>query len=80
VILDVSQNSHIYMQILHLFPELIALPSNAIHIKCYDFNGPINSGYEFCFMLYKTNFVMAMVLASSNISFLSYSAVLQMLL
>lgn len=50
------------MQVLQLFPELIALSSNAIHIKCYDFKRPINSGYEFCFMMYKTSFVMAMVL------------------
>jgi hypothetical protein len=35
--------SHGYMQILQLFAELIILPQNAIRIKYYDFEGPMNS-------------------------------------
>jgi hypothetical protein len=31
------------MQVLQLFTELIALPPNAICIKCYDFEWPMNS-------------------------------------
>jgi hypothetical protein len=27
--------------------ELIALPPNAIHIKCYDFEGPMNPSGHF---------------------------------
>jgi hypothetical protein len=30
------------MQVFQLFTELIALPSNAIGIKCYDFEGSMN--------------------------------------
>jgi hypothetical protein len=33
-----SKQSLIYVHVLKLFTELIALPPNAIHIKCYDFN------------------------------------------
>jgi hypothetical protein len=32
---------------LQLFAELIALPQNAIRIKCYDFEWPMNSIYHF---------------------------------
>jgi hypothetical protein len=31
------------MEDLQLFTELIALPPNAVSIKCYDFKGPMNS-------------------------------------
>jgi hypothetical protein len=31
------EQSHIYVEALQLFTELIALPPNAICIKCYDF-------------------------------------------
>jgi hypothetical protein len=37
------EESHIYMWILQLFIELIALPPTAIPIKSYDFDGPVNS-------------------------------------
>jgi hypothetical protein len=33
--------------ILHLFTELMALPSNVIRIKCYDFEGPVKTIYPF---------------------------------
>jgi hypothetical protein len=40
------------MQILQLFAELIALPQNAIHIKCYDFEGPMNSICHYLSLIY----------------------------
>jgi hypothetical protein len=36
------EQSHVYLQDLQLFAELIALPQNAIRIKCYDIEGPMN--------------------------------------
>jgi hypothetical protein len=41
------EQSHVYMQVLQLFAELIALPQNAICIKCYDFEGPMNYIYHY---------------------------------
>jgi hypothetical protein len=41
------EQSHIYMQDLQLFTELIALLPNAISIKCYDFEQPLNSSSFF---------------------------------
>jgi hypothetical protein len=41
------KQGYIYVKVLNLFSELIALPQNAIRIKCYDFEGPINSSIQF---------------------------------
>jgi hypothetical protein len=41
------KQSHIYMQVLQLFTELIAPTPNAICIKCYDFERPMNSSNHF---------------------------------
>jgi hypothetical protein len=35
------------MLVLYLFTELVALPPNAIRIKSYDFEGPINCVVRF---------------------------------
>jgi hypothetical protein len=37
------KEGHIYVYILLLFTELIALPANANYVKCYDFEGLNNS-------------------------------------
>jgi hypothetical protein len=41
------KQSDICMQVLQLFIEFIALPLNTIRIKCYDFEGPVNSSGHF---------------------------------
>jgi hypothetical protein len=39
------------MQVLQLFAELITLLRNAVLIKCYDFEGPMNSIYHFASLI-----------------------------
>jgi hypothetical protein len=37
----------LYAYLADVFSQLIALPQNAIRIKCYDFEGPMNSIYHY---------------------------------
>jgi hypothetical protein len=41
------KQGHIYTYVLQLFTELMALPPNAIGIKCYDFEGSMNTNGHF---------------------------------
>jgi hypothetical protein len=38
---------HIYVQALQLYTEFLALPPNAVPIKCHDFEGPVNCSGHF---------------------------------
>jgi hypothetical protein len=43
----VSEQNHIYMQVLQLFTQLIAPPPNAICVTRYDFDRAMNSSSHF---------------------------------
>jgi hypothetical protein len=45
--MSLREQGYNYMYVLQLFTELKALPHNAIRIKCYDVEGPMNSSGHF---------------------------------
>jgi hypothetical protein len=68
--MSIWKQSHIYMYVLQLFTGIKALPPNAIFIKCYDFERPMNPMSYF--VPFRIIILMNIILSFSDTALLSF--------